>query len=80
MEQICEMLKEMKANQAKAEAKADVMLEKLDAWQEKADADMKAWREEIRSIRFETTNTRTETIYIYMWLRIGTNGGLLSAR
>jgi hypothetical protein len=35
---------------------------KLEAWQEKADADMKAWGEEIHSIRFETTNTRTETM------------------
>jgi hypothetical protein len=55
MEQIFEMLKEMKAeakldaNQAKAEAKADVMLAKLDAYQEKAVADRKADKEEIKA-------------------------------
>jgi hypothetical protein len=34
----------------------------MKAWLEKADAEMKTWGEEIRSMRFETTNTRKETM------------------
>jgi hypothetical protein len=56
----------------KEEMKADRKTDKEDfmarldanmkAWQEKADTDMKAWEEEIHSMRFETTNTRSETM------------------
>jgi hypothetical protein len=42
------------------------MLARMDAnmkaWKGNADADMKTWREEICSMRFETTNTSKETI------------------
>jgi hypothetical protein len=34
----------------------------MKAWREKTDADMKAWGEEIHSMWFDTTNTRTETM------------------
>jgi hypothetical protein len=34
----------------------------MKAWREKTDADMEAWQKEICSMRFETTNTRNETL------------------
>jgi hypothetical protein len=74
MQQIMELLKKMEANrktdkeemEAKRRADKEDFMARMDAnmkaWQEKADADTKAWGEEIRSMRFETTNTRTETM------------------
>jgi hypothetical protein len=54
---------EMRANQAKLLATMESDREEWRVGQEKLRQGMKVWQEEIRSVRFETTNTRKETDY-----------------
>jgi peptidoglycan hydrolase CwlO-like protein len=64
MEQLFEMLKEMKADKEEMETNREKdkdFMAKLDANQEKADADRKAWREKI-PIETEAIKARTKAI------------------